>query len=126
MPTPEATRAEVRVSLPWPDKVLSQNARVHWSKRARATKTARQHTGWATIRAMGTSRKPGWQRAKVSLTFCPPDRRRRDLQNCIGAAKALIDGVADAIGVDDSLFDCSYQFGQPVKGGAVIVSIRGE
>lgn len=115
----------VSVVLPWPDKALSQNSRVHWSRRARATKAARAYTGWAIIEASCWTSKPKWRRAAVALTFCPPDKRRRDLQNCIGSAKALVDGIADAIGIDDSLFDCTYQFGEPVKGGAVLVTIKG-
>jgi len=119
LPTPGN---EVRVQLPWPSKDLSPNARVHWARKSRATRTARTEA-WLVTGAV--CRRPGWPRAAVALTFHPPDKRRRDLQNCIGSAKALVDGIADALGIDDSLFDCSYQFGEPVKGGAVHVTLRG-
>ena len=114
----------ITVTLPWPDKTLNPNSREHWTTHARAVKAARHEAGWSVRRCF--TQKPAWDRASVSLTFCPPDARRRDLQNCIGAAKALVDGIADAVGVDDSKFDMNYQFGEPTKGGAVIVTVTGE
>lgn len=110
-----------RVTLGWPDKDLNPNSRVHWTTKAKATKAARNEAGWAVRRQFHT--KPGWTRAAVALEFCPPDERRRDLQNAIGAAKALVDGIADALGIDDSKFECSYAFGPVVKGGCVNVTI---
>ena len=113
---------ELRVELPWPDRDLNPNSRVHWTTKAKATKAARHEAGWALRRTFRN--KPTWDRARVSLTFCPPDERRRDLQNCICSAKALVDGIADAIGIDDAHFDISYAFGPVVKGGAVNITVR--
>ena len=110
------------VTLPWPDAILSPNARPHWAPKAKAVKMARLDTAWSVRAAFVT--RPHWSHAVVSLTFNPPDRRRRDLQNCIASAKALVDGIADALGIDDSKFDCRYVMGEPVKGGAVRVEIR--
>jgi crossover junction endodeoxyribonuclease RusA len=113
----------ISVTLPWPSRRLSQNgSHGHWSTKAKAVKAARSEAFYAT-RAVITI-KPNWTAAQVALTFCPPDRRRRDLQNCIGSAKALVDGIADALGIDDSRFDCSYRLSEPVKGGAVLVTIQ--
>ena len=38
----------------------------------------------------------------VSITFHPPSNRRQDLDNMLASIKSGLDGVADAIGVDDS------------------------
>jgi crossover junction endodeoxyribonuclease RusA len=125
MTSPDTGRAgEVRVELPWFDKILSPNARVHWMRKAKVTKAARL-MGWGYVLA-ATGGKPNIKgAAHVSMTFCPPDKRRRDLDNCISSTKAHRDGIADAIGIDDSKFQTTYAFGEPVKGGAVIVTIRG-
>lgn len=40
----------------------------------------------------------------LSLLFLTPDKRVRDLDNMLAASKALIDGMARALGVDDSRF----------------------
>jgi crossover junction endodeoxyribonuclease RusA len=36
------------------------------------------------------------------LTFVAPDRRARDVDNCLSACKAGLDGLRDVLGVDDS------------------------
>jgi crossover junction endodeoxyribonuclease RusA len=113
------------VTLSWPHKDLSPNARVHWARKAQLVKLERADAGWRTVCALGTSVKPKWPSATVSMTFCPPDKRRRDKDNLIASMKAANDGISDALGVDDSRFVSTYQMGSPVKGGAVIVTIRG-
>jgi crossover junction endodeoxyribonuclease RusA len=111
---------EVRITLPWPDAVLSPNARPHWAAKARAVKAARQRAGWL-VRVSIQQRAKDWPRVNVAMTFCPPDKRRRDLDNIIASFKAGSDGIADGLGIDDSLFHCTYAIGAPVKGGAVHV-----
>ena len=51
----------------------------------------------------------GVDRLRVHLTFVPPDRRLRDADNCIAAAKAGLDGLADALGVNDRRFVLSSE-----------------
>lgn len=114
--------AEVGLSLGWPHADLSPNARVHWGQKSRASKAARHEAGWAMRREF--KGKPGWQRVAIEMVFCPPDNRRRDLDNLIASMKPAADGIADAIGVDDSLFQTTYRMGEPVKGGAVLVTVR--
>jgi crossover junction endodeoxyribonuclease RusA len=112
------------VVLPWPDSKLSPNSRgKHWGRGAAAKKVARE-VGFALTREAFGPVKPKWEGARLAITFCPPDRRRRDDDNAIGAFKAYRDGIADAIGVNDHKFNCTYAFGEPVKGGSVRVEIR--
>jgi crossover junction endodeoxyribonuclease RusA len=110
------------VTLPWPSKTLSPNARAHWRQKASATKVAREAAHWLTWQQVG--RNMNWRGARLSFTFNPPDKRRRDTDNCIASTKAARDGIADALGIDDSKFECSYRMGEPVKGGAVRIEIR--
>jgi crossover junction endodeoxyribonuclease RusA len=120
---PPSTQAgEVRVALPWPSKDLSPNARLHWARKARAVKSARSSSAWLVREAF--RRPPGWTMANIAIEFCPPDYRRRDRDNLIASMKAATDGLADALGIDDSKFITSYRMGQPVKGGAVLVTVR--
>jgi crossover junction endodeoxyribonuclease RusA len=111
----------IRVELAWPVRTLNPNEKPHWARKAKAVKSARTAAFYAT-RAV-TTIKPNWKGAALSVTFCPPDKRRRDEQNCIISAKALIDGIADALGVDDSQFRITYAMGEPIKGGSVRVEI---
>jgi crossover junction endodeoxyribonuclease RusA len=55
----------------------------------------------------------------VDITFHPPDKRKRDLDNCLASFKAGLDGIADALGVNDCQFKLSLEMGSPIKGGEV-------
>jgi crossover junction endodeoxyribonuclease RusA len=41
---------------------------------------------------------------KLTITFEMPDKRKRDADNCLAAAKGALDGLADALFVNDQLF----------------------
>lgn len=107
-----------RITLPWPHRNLSSNARVHWRRRADAVKGYRQdaHTLAKVARASGDT---------LDFTFHPPNNIRRDAHNMPHMMKAAIDGIADAMGRDDSEFRCIFpsKFSEVVKGGAVVVTI---
>lgn len=110
------------VTLPWPSPILHPNARPHWAAKAKAAKTARVTAGWAVTAETG-GKFPQCKQVAVSVTFCPPDKRRRDMDGMIASMKAAQDGISDAIGIDDHFFVPTYAFGAPVKGGAVRVEI---
>lgn len=133
----------MRVELGWPPKALHPNARVHWAVKGRATKAARTEAHWATKAALiapcgpssvneaapESSRLIIQQDLPVGgllpliVTFYPPDKRKRDDDGMISSFKAQRDGIADALGIDDNLFRPSYQHGEPVKGGKIVVEI---
>ena len=109
----------MRLELPYPPKELNPNKRLHWAKASKAKKAYRNQVYWM---AQGRELKD----FKLKITFHPPDRRKRDRDNCIAAFKAGQDGLADAWGVDDSIFEITYTpLGEPVKNGAVIIESRG-
>ncbi len=109
------------VTLPWPPKELSPNARVHWAVKARITKKYKE----ACWRELICERKGLYRREYFKFTFRPPDKRRRDRDNCIASCKALQDALSIATGVNDLHLEIKYAFGDPIKGGAVIVEVTG-
>lgn len=112
------------VELPWPDKDLSPNARVHWARKAKKVKASRWVAfGRVTFRSEGSIMVPATNGLSVAYTFHPGTNRRRDLDNLIASTKAYTDGIAQALAVDDSTFRLSYKMGELVKGGKVIVEI---
>ena len=112
---------ELALMLPWPPKVLSPNARVHWAIKSKAAKAYR-NACFLLCRQAALPVPAG--RALLSLEFIPPDRRRRDDDNCMASFKAGRDGIAEALGIDDSNFVTQLQISsEPVKGGAVRVRI---
>lgn len=107
------------VTLPWPHRILSPNARVHWRVRAKYAAAAREYAFWLATDA--GARPITADHLNVFITFHQPDKRRRDRDNMIGSLKSYCDGIADAIGVDDSKWTPTYHVGEPVKGGEVVV-----
>lgn len=116
------TRETVRVELPWPARELHPNARVHWTKKARATNKARHQAGWAATAAKVWRVRS--EAIHASFTFHPPDNRRRDIDGMLSACKPAIDGISDALRVDDSNWSIAMRKAEPVKGGKVIVELR--
>lgn len=113
------------ILLPWPSRDLHPNSRVHWARKAKATKKARIEAQVATL-ASRSSLSPIPKNGALALwvTWYPPDRRKRDDDGLIAAFKASRDGIADALGIDDSRFRViPYLSDQPRKGGAVEVKI---
>lgn len=91
------------VSLPWPPKELSPNARVHWAKLAKAKKQYRQVAFWLAKEAK--LQAPAKELIRVDLTFFAPTKHARDRDNLLASMKAGLDGLADALGIDDQCFD---------------------
>lgn len=89
------------VLLPWPARAVHPNSRAHWSRRSRATKRMRRDA-----RALARAAKlyADGDAVHVTLTFYPPDKQRRDLDGCVASCKPYLDGLADAMGVDDRRF----------------------
>ena len=109
----------VTLTLPWPPSELHPNSRVD---RRRATKH-RQTYREAGFYAVKVARAKIPPDAALRITFHPPDRRRRDLDGMLGAIKAGLDGIALAAGVDDYGWSLTIRRAEPVKGGAVVVTI---
>lgn len=92
----------MRITLPYPPKELNPNGRLHWAKKHKVTKKYRQDCRLLVLRSRA---KITWDGLiHIRIMFYPPDRRRRDDDNMLAAFKAGRDGVADALGVDDSRF----------------------
>ncbi len=102
----------------WPSRGLWQNARPHWAQRAKAARIARQEAcGEALLR--GAAKIKGHAAYRVVVTFFPPDNRKRDPHNFPATAKAYLDGLADALGVDDCIFDVEWKTGPVEAPGSV-------
>ena len=109
------------ITLSWPPRVLHPNARPHWAVKAKAVKAYRQAAGWAA-KASG-DRVKGDGAVELYIVFYPPNKRKHDLDGCLSAMKAGIDGIADALGVDDSRFTLRIERGAVIKGGEIRIIV---
>lgn len=90
--------------LPWPSRLLHPNARVHWSEKSGVAKRARSY-------ALAVARAANWHRGvwpegrlHVWIDGYPADHRRRDADGLLSSLKSSLDGIAEAMGVDDHVF----------------------
>jgi len=112
------------IILPWPDRKLHPNARVHWAVRARAAKAARQYAG--TLGWAHGLHREHWPdgRIDVHIMGYRPTARKTDRDGLLSALKPSLDGLADAMGVDDSRFVPHPDIADEVrKGGEVRIRI---
>ena len=108
------TSAMKIIYLPWPPKELSPNANLHWAKKAKYKKAYR-HTCWVlTLESKVKVSTDG--KIPITVTFYPPDKRHRDADNMVASIKAGLDGVADALKINDRQFLPTFQFTDEVKG----------
>lgn len=115
------------ITLPWMDKRLSPNARLHWRAKVGPKQSAKIAAGHlagdaskgfhGALDALRASDEP----IPMTITFYPPDKRHRDDDNMIGSFKAARDGIADALGLNDRRFRPHYFFEEAEKPGRVVV-----
>jgi len=110
------------LEFPWPPKELTPNfkRRNHWTKYSKQTKAYRELCGWIARESI-----PFFSDVEITMTvtFYPPDKRKRDDDGMIGSFKAGRDGIADGWRVDDNLFRVTYKFGEVFPKGKVEVEI---
>lgn len=111
------------ITLPFPPRTLHPNARPHWAALRKAAKAYRNDAFYAAL-AAGVG-KIDAEEVSVFIVFHPPNRRKHDLDGMLSAIKSGLDGIADAIGVDDSKWKITIEKSQPEKGGKVSVAITG-
>jgi Holliday junction resolvase RusA-like endonuclease len=92
----------MKLEFALPDPTLSPNRKngqsYHFSKPAKdkARELAKLVT-YAEMQKIGGSRNP----SELIITFIYPDRRNRDLDNSLASCKAHIDGMCQALMIDD-------------------------
>ena len=96
------------VTLSLPVRALSPNARTHWAVKAKAVQAYRGEAkllARVAISEAGLDVPPGWgDEIMVRTTFWFRVNRRRDRDNAQASLTAALDGIAEAMGVDDSRF----------------------
>ena len=111
------------ITLPWPPRALSPNARGHWAAKAKAAVQYKRDCIWVCKAAHLT--RFNTETAQLDIVFRPKTARRQDLDNMLASAKYALDAISYVIGIDDSKFSLKLSRGTPVKGGQVVVTIGG-
>ena len=110
---------KIRITLPWPNPLLSPNSHVHLLARNGAKKNAIEIARAATAEALGgrIPMLPEGDDVRVNLQFfCTPNvRRNRDEDNLIATCKSYVDGISKAMGINDHLYHYREQIWYPAK-----------
>lgn len=94
------------IVLDFPPKDLFPNraSGKHWGSLYKLKSDYRESSTWLAKSQLGDWKHNGNQ-IVLTLAFHMPDKRWRDADNCLAAAKAGIDGLADALMVNDRIFN---------------------
>lgn len=112
------------IELPWPGRILSPNGRGHYHTVARAKKAAK-NAAFLLTKGARIGIVAGDVPVLIKLTFHPMTKNSVDADNLVASCKAYLDGIALALGVDDSFFRLAAPVvAEPVKGGKVVVTIQ--
>lgn len=112
------------IELPFPAKILWPNGRGHHMAKHRE---AKKHKAWAYAAMLADLRGAKHDGSPVTLraTFHPKTANAVDKDNASASLKAYQDGIAQALGMDDSAFGQPIvHIAEPRKGGAVIIEVE--
>lgn len=117
----------IEIKLPWPPASLSPNSRGHWATIAAAKKKYR-HACWGSTLAQldrtAAIALPATGCIPLAVEFHPPSARRMDRDNLLARIKAGLDGMCDALAIDDSRFEpVTVSMKAPLRAGLVKVVI---
>lgn len=104
------------INLPWFPAEVRPNARHHWAKVAEAKKLYRTACWALTREAVGIPDMHETGDIHLVIEFFPPSRRAYDLDNCLAAFKAGLDGIADGLKVNDKRFTLTIAMRPEVRG----------
>ena len=117
----------VQIELLWPASILWPNAsrKVHWSKRGAVAREARAYARYVVLELPAIDRKIHKQKSyHLIVRVYPATARKFDLDGCLSALKPSLDGVCDALGIDDYTFNPITIFRElPEKPAKIIVEI---
>lgn len=112
------------VTLTWPTQNLFPNKKVHWAKKAEEIKKLRSDSYYLTKHYIKTFKWHGGF-IPLNIIFHAPNNRH-DLDGCLSALKSGLDGMAEALKVNDKMFrPITIDFGDVVDGGEVVIEFLG-
>jgi len=116
----------MKITLPWPNKLLWPNGSAgnRWSV-SDAKKAAKNDASWAAIEARQKQGLPDLGDGEIPIRLIVHAKPRGplpDKDNCVAAVKVQIDAISREIGVNDRRFSAPVvEFATPRNGTIVVV-----
>jgi len=113
------------IHFPWPSNKLSPNARLHFMAVARVKKRAKADAHYLAKNQLRLMLPIRAEVINVTCEFFPPRNANYDDDGLLSRMKASLDGISEAIGIDDSKFRMKgARRGHVVKDGCVKVELE--
>lgn len=95
------------INLPYPPSELMPNRAngKHWATTSKIKASCKLTAYLLTKNALKGINYPVGDTLPLVITFAQSDKRKRDRDGLLSAAKHLLDGVAQALNIDDSQFE---------------------
>lgn len=117
----------LRCRLPWPEKELSPNARIHWAPKGKIVRQYRDTCYWQALSQLGSAPPVPLGPLRLTLEFAPPNNRSYDRDNLLARMKAGLDGLSDALQINDRRFaTLVVRTVAPAPGGLVSVTVEAD
>jgi len=96
----------MKIELDFPPMDLFPNRAQgrHWGALYKIKSDYRDACTWLAKSQLNGWKHDGKSEIHLKLTYIMPDKRMRDADNCLAASKAALDGLSDALMVNDKLF----------------------
>ena len=117
------TRYKMKIVFPWYPAQVKPNWSGHYMTKAKYKAIYRQVCKEQTLKAMETQENTN-DYTEMTFVFSKPNKRNFDLDNCLSSAKSLVDGMADALGINDKCFKVIHiSFAEQI-GGFITVELK--
>jgi len=111
----------MQVIVPYPPRELNPNSHCHWRVKAKVGKNYKRDVFYL-CRLVGFTALEKCEKLHVWLDFFPPNKHDRDQDNALASCKHMLDGIAEALKIDDQHF-VLHPFFHDEIGGKVVVNI---
>ena len=115
----------MKIVFPWFPKELSPNATVHYMKKAKYKALYKQACKEQTLKVLEIMKgSTMWDYTEMDITYTMPDKRWRDTDNLIASTKNGIDGMCEALGINDRVFEHIHIHRSKEIGGFITVQLK--
>lgn len=109
----------MKLTYPWFPKELKPNWTGHYMQKAKVK--AQYRAEWAVQTEQQGAR--GYNGFRMKVTFYKPNNRHMDLDNMLASIKSGIDGMCDALQINDKQFTEITVIKAPTIGGYIEVEL---
>lgn len=113
----------MKITFPWFPKEVKPNTACHYMQKAKAKAIYREVCKQQTLESLEYQQN-NKNYTHAHFTFYKPNNRHMDLDNCLSSCKSLVDGMADALEINDKCFNkITIEFAEKI-GGYITVEIK--